>query len=170
MVTLLHSTFLSTLLVSLSLTFVTPIHASGCAFVFETGTGTVKLAQSPLHGVTSTFLFNADGMYTYDTSTSVHRQLEPHNPSALEKFTRPSRLTGLDNSAGRQIPIQHMCGTDSDDNQKLVYARSGKVVLFICRYEKDRIGWEDVREYMKFLNAECVYGYPQGYPGILGMF
>jgi hypothetical protein len=103
------------------------------------------------------FSISNNGMYTYDTSTGVYRALYPQDTVFLQKSSsRPARLTGLNNDLDFS-QAQSVCGNYFDE-EKLVYAKLGKVVLYLCNFEEQEVSWADVKQQMGRLNAECVHG------------
>ncbi|EPE31059.1 hypothetical protein GLAREA_04026 [Glarea lozoyensis ATCC 20868] len=137
-----------------------------CTFAFDKATGKSQRIQSPFPGADTIFQLQYNGMYAYEVSTGVFEALfapytyTPTQPPSRTKHGEMKR--DLDFSQA-----QPACG-QSINEKKSVYAKFGKVALYLCNFDKTPVSWADVKEQMGRLNAECVHG-QSGMTGMLSL-
>jgi hypothetical protein len=136
------------LLTTISLTLAFPTSSPGCAFAVDFKTHTVKTIQSPAQDSTSAFLYNADGLYTYDIASSIHRKFTPQARALSKQSSHPFKSTWVKRSPAITL-IEDIC-----EGEELLYVKELNVLVFFCGDEGRGSEWEGVREYLRGLNWE----------------
>jgi hypothetical protein len=138
-------------LATLCVVFALPgqIKPENCAYAFNSLTWRTQRIHSPFPGVGATL---KNGMYTYEAATGVYRPLSSQDTLASQPPNH--KLSNIDDGLDFSQAVS-VCGEDFND-RKLVYAKLGRVLMYLCNFERKEVSWADVKEQVGRLNAECI--------------
>ena len=128
--------------------------------LYENPPGISQSFDSLVPGLDGIYPLPYNGIFAYDPSSWMYKALLPAATNLENKQKLRDAKENLD--VGKvNLACEHYF-----EETKILFAKLGKVILYVCKFEEKVVGWVDVKEQVGRLNGECVHGQV----GMTGMY